>query len=61
MTTDERHTQVRLTRVQLSMLVNALARDTQEDEAAANRLLLMLHDARRQLDAADIAEEGTQA
>ena len=56
MTTDERHAQVQLTRAQLSMLVDALARDTPQDDAAANRLLLMLHDARRHLDAAGIAD-----
>ena len=56
MTTDERHAQVQLTRAQLSMLVDALARDTQQDNAEANRLLLVLHDARRHMDAADIAD-----
>ena len=45
------HAHVALTRAQLSMLMDALARDTQQDNAAANRLLLMLHDARRLMDA----------
>ena len=56
MTTNEAHAHVALTRAQLSMLMDALARDTQQGNAEANRLLLMLHDARRHMDAADIAD-----